>query len=450
MSGVRRVFVSLVVFALAVVVADLGVSRPRVAWDLTAEHSATLSEETIHVLHAVERRVQITAFYGRDTLGRVEASTLLERYHRVNRRITFRLLDPSAAPGEMERLDVASEGSAAVEDLSRRGKVEIAQFVIEIDVTSAIARLLRNSHGTVCFSSGHGERSATDADPSGLSSASDILRDNAYGVRTIDLLASASIPKSCDALVIASPKTNLEDASRDAVLRYLRGTGKTLLLGEADSDVDLTPLARPWGLQFVRGVVVEASDGAHLPNDFTSPIISNYFASSPAVRGLGPTFFPRAQGIRTHNVSDAGTTVSAVAMTTKLAYLDRGDLGSFDEKVDTAGPIVIGASADDSSVERPGTKRARVLRTRILAWGDTDFASNAFIGDGSNARLWIQGIDWLAQPEELVTAVPNFPKVRELKLTAARSRYMLMLMAGFVPGLFLIAGAFVWVLRRSR
>ena len=49
-----------------------------------------------------------------------------------------------------------------------------------------------------------------------------------------------------------------------------------------------------------------------------------------------------------------------------------------------------------------------------------------------------------------MTAVPNFPKVRELKLTSARSRYVLALTAGIVPGLFLIAGAMVWVVRRGR
>ena len=46
----------------------------------------------------------------------------------------------------------------------------------------------------------------------------------------------------------------------------------------------------------------------------------------------------------------------------------------------------------------------------------------------------MQGIDWLTQPEDLVTAVPNFPKVRELNLTEARSRYMLFLTAGVDPG----------------
>jgi ABC-type uncharacterized transport system involved in gliding motility auxiliary subunit len=86
----------------------------------------------------------------------------------------------------------------------------------------------------------------------------------------------------------------------------------------------------------------------------------------------------------------------------------------------------------------------------VIAWGDVDFATNAYFGEASNAKLFIQAIDWLTQPEELVTAVPNFPKVRELKLTQARSRYILLLMAGIIPGLFVIAGAMVWVVRRGR
>jgi hypothetical protein len=103
-----------------------------------------------------------------------------------------------------------------------------------------------------------------------------------------------------------------------------------------------------------------------------------------------------------------------------------------------------------SEVEEAQTERARIERTRVLAWGDVDFATNAFLNDGSNAALFVQAIDWLTQPEDLVTAVPNFPAVRELELTQARSRYILFLMAIVVPALFLIAGGIVWALRRSR
>jgi hypothetical protein len=234
------------------------------------------------------------------------------------------------------------------------------------------------------------------------------------------------------------------------VRAYLRATGKVFLMADPDADGDLTPIGKPWGIRFVRGVVLEGDEGSHLPSDVTAPIVSRYAGASPAVRGLGPTYFPRAMGVDARGTGDPGLTVAEVAFTSRLGYLDRGKLSSFDPKVDVAGPVALGAAADRSEVERPGTMKARIRRTRILAWGDVDFATNAFIGDAANARLFLQGIDWLTQPEDLVTAVPNFPKVRELKLTQARSRYLLVLNAGLIPGLFLIAGAFVWVVRRGR
>jgi ABC-type uncharacterized transport system involved in gliding motility auxiliary subunit len=154
--------------------------------------------------------------------------------------------------------------------------------------------------------------------------------------------------------------------------------------------------------------------------------------------------------VSARNTDDPGLSASEIAYTSALAYLDRSDPGSFDPSIDREGPVALGAAADDSEVVRPGTESAGIKRTRLVAWGDVDFATNTFIGDASNARLWLQGIDWLAQSEDLVTAVPNFPKVRELELTQARSRYLLLLTAGVIPGLFVVAGGFVWVIRRGR
>jgi hypothetical protein len=155
-------------------------------------------------------------------------------------------------------------------------------------------------------------------------------------------------------------------------------------------------------------------------------------------------------GVVAKDTGNPGLSVAELALTSRLGYLDRRDAERFDPKVDREGPVAVGAAADQSEVTHAGTSRAGILRTRILAWGDVDFASNEFIGDAANARLFIQGIDWLAQPEELVTAVPSFPKVRELDLTEARSRYLLGVTAAIIPGLFLVAGGFVWVLRRGR
>ena len=433
-----------IVVALYSAVASTGA-----ALDLTAERSGTLSETTLRVLERVDRRLHVTAFFPREAPGRVEAATLLSRYRDANRKVTFSIIDPSVVPGEIDRLGVEEIGNAAVEDLSS-DEVEVAQYAIEIDVTSAIARMLRDVEGTVCFEEGHGERSIADESQDGLSEAAALLRSNGYEIDTIDLLARRGIDDGCDALVLAAAKTKLGSRARRALTAFLESSGKLLVLADPDAGADLSAITRRWGIRFLGGVVVEGDEGAHLPQDLTAPIVTRYSGGSAVVRGLGPTFFPRTMGLSAKGTDDTGLTVTELARTSDVSYLDRNDFEDFDPKVDAEGPVVIGASADDSSVERPGTERARVRRTRILAWGDVDFATNGFVTDGDNASLWVQGIDWLTQPEDLVTAVPRFPKLRELELTAARSRYVLFLTAGVVPGLFLIAGAMVWVLRRSR
>jgi hypothetical protein len=446
----RRAFVVLAASFAAIFVLYSLVARTAVSWDLTSEGSATLSDETLRVLDHVDRRIEITAFFPQDVIGRVEAATLLSRYRKANRRITFRILDPRLVPGEAERLGVEEVGSAAVQDVAHPKKIETAQYTIEIDVTSAIARLLRGEQGTICFTTGHAELSTSSDDPTSLSEAAQLLRANGYRTTDVDLLTAKRIPTPCSAIVIAAPTNAFSKHSQHLVTRYLEGAGKALLLGDPSSSVDLTQFSAAWGIRFVQGIVLEGDADAHLPDDVTAPIVTRYEGGSPVVRGLGPTFMPRSMGVETKGANDPGLSVGPIALTSSLGYLDRDDVSSFDPKVDKKGPVALGAAADSSEVLKPGTSRARIERTRVLAWGDVHWATDTFLADGSNARLWIQGIDWLTQPEELVTAVPHFPKLRELDLTQARSRYMLFLMAGVVPGLFVIAGALVWALRRSR
>jgi hypothetical protein len=453
MSGAtpRRVALGVVgVLAVAVLVNVLA-GRRHVAWDLTAERSATLSAQTIRVIDALDRRVRITAFYGREDVGRVEAATLLSRYRRRNRRIAWKILDPALHPGDVQRLG-AEPGSAVVEAVDGPHKAEVAQYAsVEIDVTSALARLQRSSHPTVCFTSGHGERAPDDTRAEGLSQAAKILRDNGYALRVIDLLADPRVPEGCEALVVAAPASTPSQAATDAIVAYLRASGKAFVLADPSSAADVTPLTVGWGIVLVKGLVVEGDPSARLPDEPFAPIVHDYGTANPSVRGLGPTFFPTAMGIDVvRDPSRAGLTVGEIAFTSRRSYLETDPRENrFDPATDRSGPIAIGAAADDSSVAGAAA-HARIERTRIAAWADVDFATNAYIGEAANARLVVQTLDWLTQPEALVTAVPNFPKVRELALTDVRSRYILFLTAAVVPGLFLLAGAMVWAIRRGR
>jgi hypothetical protein len=52
--------------------------------------------------------------------------------------------------------------------------------------------------------------------------------------------------------------------------------------------------------------------------------------------------------------------------------------------------------------------------------------------------------------ENLVAVTANLARPRPLELTSSRRSYALFLSVGVVPGLFILAGALVWALRRNR
>jgi len=413
--------------------------------DLTAGHSLSLSRQTKDVLGQVQREVKVTAFLLRGDPSRAQAASLLARYRRRNHWIAYRVLDPTDTPGEAARLDIdPTEGGVA---LSSRGQVERAPTVTESDLTAGIARLLRHHPATLCIAGGHGEPSVEDGAGPGLSTLAGLLVTNGYRLQPLDLLVRPAVPPGCDGLVLVNPTAPLGPA-QSAIADYLAGGGRALVLNDPASTVDLSPLVQLYGMTVVHGLVLEGDDGARLPDDPLSPVVHDFTSSSPVVRHLAPVVLPTCEAVLTASDPGRGLSVAPLASTSRLSFLSRRprDTGTrFDPAVDVRGPINVGGAAD--LVANLG---GHVRRTRVVALGDSDFATNALVGEGGNARLLVQALDWLTLQEDLVSVSTNIPALRPLSLTEARTRYLRYVTAGVVPALFLLAGGTVWAVRRSR
>ncbi|HMC52381.1 MAG TPA: GldG family protein [Acidimicrobiales bacterium] len=413
--------------------------------DLTAGHSLSLSKETKDVLGHVHHQVRITAFLLRSDPSRAQAASLLARYRGRNHWIAYRVLDPTETPGEAARLDIdPTEGGVA---LSMGGLVERAPTVTESDLTSGIARLLRHHPAALCITTGHGEPSIDESGRAGLGTLAGLLASNGYRVQSVDLLVHPSVPSSCDGLVIVNPTSPLGPAQQ-AVADYLAAGGRTVVLNDPASTVDLTPLLQPYGMAVVHGIVLEGDDGSRLPGDPLSPVVHDFTSSSPVVRHLPPVVLPTAEAVLTASEPGRGLSVAPLAATSRLSFLSRRPSATgtrFDPAVDLRGPINLGGAAD--LVANEG---GRVRRTRVVALGDSDFATNGLIGEGGNARLLVQSVDWVTLEEGLVSVSTNIPELRPLALTEARLRYLRFVAAGVVPSLFLLAGGMVWAFRRGR
>ena len=447
MSPTLRRLVAIGAAVAALVVASIALDRTRREIDLTQDRALTMTRQTRDLVDALRRDVKITAYIPRQEAGRAEASALLARYQRLNPRISFELEDPNDVPGEASNLGIDLVAGGVV--LESGDKRELAASASELEITAALARLQRDGDATVCFTAGHGERGAADSTDAGYDSVGKALRTNGYVVESIDLLTASAIPESCEALILAAPTAALGDREQ-LLVDWIAADGRALVLADPESTVDLNPLVEPMGVHIERGIVFEGSDQARLPRDPLTPVVSTYRSGYPFVQRLAPTFYPGAQAVsvaRDPNSVSEGLIVATFAQTSELAYLERQPATpSFSPDEDIAGPVGLGAAADRSRVEG-----VDVRRSRVAVIGDVDFASNAFVDDGGgNVALVVRIADWLTVQENLVAISPNVARLRPLPLTEARSRYALILSAGIVPLLFLVAGALVWAVRRGR
>ena len=84
-----------------------------------------------------------------------------------------------------------------------------------------------------------------------------------------------------------------------------------------------------------------------------------------------------------------------------------------------AGPVSLGAAvscrrreAPDAAGDKPDA--AASPETRIVAIGDSDFASNGWLGIPGNRDLFMNSVNWLAQQENMISIRPRDPEDRRI------------------------------------
>jgi ABC-type uncharacterized transport system involved in gliding motility auxiliary subunit len=84
----------------------------------------------------------------------------------------------------------------------------------------------------------------------------------------------------------------------------------------------------------------------------------------------------------------------------------------------------------------------------VAAIGDSDFASNAYLGVQGNRDLFMNTVNWLAQQENQIAIRPRDPADRRITLTENTTLFLQYLSLLFVPAAVLGAGVFTWWRRR--
>jgi ABC-type uncharacterized transport system involved in gliding motility auxiliary subunit len=423
---------------VAVVVGNVLAERSGGTADLTEGNRLTLTSETRAIVARVRERMTIDAFVRTDSPTGRDVAGLLDRYGHANGHIRTDVVDPDAEPGRARRLGVTQFGTAVLRYRGRR--VDIAT-ISEIELTSAVLRLVRGRVPMACFVTGHGEPAIDDDGPDGFSSFATLAGRNGFTVRARNIGVDGL--DGCDVVVLAGARVPLAPAEVAALRTHLDHDGKLFVLADAFSEADVNPVLQGWGISFLGGVLLDRA--SNFDNDPSTAVVTDFPSANQVVEDVPSLLLPAAAGLAVPDPQPSdGLTVSVLARSSGDSVLAADPEAP--EKGGIAGPIAVAAAADLSGVR--GVPAA-VHRTRLLVVADVGFAGNATQQALGNASLLANGLSWLARDEVLLTVGAHPPGAHPLTTDVSRRRTAFVVTVIVVPLGLLVAGSLaVWRRRR--
>lgn len=352
---------------LAVLVNVIG-ARHYHRWDATKGGLYTLSSATLETLHELEEPLVVHVLVPEGDPLRESLDQMLVAYRAESPRLDVRATDPDRSPAEFlavqQKYGIVAgrtEDGRVVTDaavvVTRGDKpffitpddlVEVdpaseerARPRLELALTAAIRRSLGDERPRVCFTEGHGERSADVGGEDGVAILKDRLVKNNYEVVSVWTEGETTVAplEGCRLAIVPSPALPFPEAHVDALRAFVERGGNLLYVAgpvPREDDKGYVDLADARILELA---------GVRRAQDFV-------FERDPARRaahGFGETFLP--------NVLPHAITAGIVKERAKQRGTD----------------VVVTVASSLEDLRRPDVTPARLLETSDQAFGMRDF-----------------------------------------------------------------------------
>lgn len=414
-------------------------------FDLSSEKRNSLSEQTVKVLEMIKSPLTMTIYSKREDWKPM--LDLLKLYQAKNKKIKLNAIDTDARPDLVKAKKITQNGMVFIDYAGKESNFALGD---ELSVTNALLKILRNEKIMIYMITGHDELSCADNSNEGISELCHQLDGQNYEIKNLDLTQTKKIPADASAVMVFGPVTGFLDAEAKQLEAYLdQGGSMFLALAPAfKSEVydNLTSLAKPFGLQLGKDVVIDRLSTVQ-GSEATIPIISNYDQSHVITAQFNlRTIFPLSSSVSTVEGNDSAVLLALTTpfpgswAETDLKGITAGK-AEYKEGQDRKGPIgLIGIG------EKVGANAQKDSRFVLL--GSSSFLINAYQNQSGNSTLFLNTVSWLINDEGIISF--NRPGLSEhpVILSAQHIQMIFVIAILLVPIIFF--GCAIFIYRRRR
>ena len=463
--GVNAAALTIAFFVIVLVVNFIMYTNPT-RIDVTATRVFSLSQQTIQVLDELDTEVMANAFFvsaDTDNSVRQQAEDLLNEFSRKTPNFQYRFLDPELNRAQAIKYNVVSYPSIVFED-TKTGKVQGVINFTEQDFVTGILVSTDKQQKIIRILTGHGE-SEVNKNPTAESlkdtgfdlAISGLQRDN-YQVQVLNLKQSNTIPEDTAALIIPGPKDDLDQNEYQTIKNYVDSGGRVLALFDPGTPKLFNNILNPYGITMGNELISDAV--SNVAGEMLTPMLQSangQYAKSEQTGiaiadKISVSFYPESTSIDlTIHLEDTPPHVkfTPLGLTTPASWLESNidDLG-YDENKMTGPFILFGILEANGSIEQSPLEVSGNPTTKIIIFGDSDFATNKYFHSSDNSDVFLNSVNWLADDYELVSIRPKLTSYRELVVNSSERNFIKWSSWVIPPTIMLIFAIIVWWRRR--
>lgn len=417
-------------------------------FDWTANARHTLSDSSLQLLDSLESEVQIQVFVSPDYQYRQAVVDLLARYRRHTDKLDIRYIDPNFSPDLVRQYNIQQQGEMVI---SRSDQSQHVMDLSEQSLTNALISVSRAQQPWLVFIEGHGERSLFEQNDFSLRTWADKLESQGFNLHAQNLVKTPQLPDNTAAVVIASPTRDWLPGEITLIKDYVKDGGNLLWLADPEQTQSLTPLSEMLGIEFIPGTVLDPTSTILGLEDPRFVLISDYANHPVGLATASVSLLADAVAIQQVEREQQGewqylnllsSQPDAWAESTVVNQSNL-PLQAYDPGADVSGPLSLGQVMTRTTADGQQQQRIAII-------GDSDFASNGYIGNAANLDLSMALANWLVEDDQLIEIPVKTSIGTQLDLDKTQS---IIIGFGFllvIPLILLATGLGIWWRRRRR